>query len=225
MTNQHNALVIGASRGIGLGLCLELQARGWNVTATRRTTTQQDDQPAINWHTLDINNTEQVATFSQLFPVNHFSAVIVNAGVSGPLEQSVSSTTTEELMQLFMTNTFSPIRVAQAILPSVKVNTGILAFTSSALASLNENTHADMPLYSASKAALNILTRALLPEAQKHNITLLSLHPGWVQTDMGGSAAPVTVKESTHGLVNQVEAYQGLGGHTFVDYQGNKLMW
>lgn len=225
MSKQLQALIIGASRGIGLGLSKELQQRGWAVSATRRLLAGAEESPEIKWLTLDINNLQQSTTFGQMLPLEQFDVIVVNAGVYGPDHQSVSSTTQDELLSLFMTNTFSPIRIANAVLPSLKANTGVLAFTSSKLASLNENPHADMPLYSASKSALNMLTRTLLPATESRGLTLLSLHPGWVQTELGGAAAPLTVQESVQGLANVLGNYQGKGGHHFVDYSMQNLSW
>jgi len=138
MKNQYRALIIGASRGIGLGLSLELQSRGWEVTATRRTPVGFDEDSSIKWLTLDINNFEQGKAFGEHLPGGYFDAIVINAGISGPEHQSVSDASTEQLMSLFMTNTFSPIRIAEAVLPSLKTQQGILAFTSSRLASLNK---------------------------------------------------------------------------------------
>lgn len=225
MSKQHQALIIGASRGIGLGLSQELHHRGWAVSATRRRSVGAEVYSAFTWLTLDINDVQQSTAFAQLLQPGQYDVILINAGVQGPEHQSASSATPEELLSLFMTNTFSPVRLANLVLDAVKPGSGILAFTSSILASLNENTQADMPLYSASKSALNMLTRALLPETDSRGLTLLSLHPGWVQTDMGGAQAPLTVAESVKGLANVLEGYQGKGGHHFVDYTSTPLTW
>jgi len=54
---------------------------------------------------------------------------------------------------------------------------------------------------------------------------VLSLHPGWVKTDMGGAGASVEIAASCQGLVTQIERHAGLGGHHFVDYQGQRIPW
>lgn len=177
---KQQALIIGASRGIGLGLSQELERQGWAVSATRRQITGSEDYPEIKWSILDINNHQQNVEFGKLLPKHQFDIIVINAGVYGPTHQSAGTASTEELVSLFMTNTFSPIQMANCILDSLKPDTGVLAFTSSAMASLNENPEADMPLYSASKSALNMLTRSLRPVTEARGLTLMSLHPGWV---------------------------------------------
>ena len=56
-------------------------------------------------------------------------------------------------------------------------------------------------------------------------IGVLNLHPGWVQTEMGGSLAPVTVKESTAGIVSVIEGFLGKTEQKFIDFQGNEMAW
>ena len=81
-------------------------------------------------------------------------------------------------------------------------------------------------IYSASKAALNSLTRNFVAATLKDtDITVLSLHPGWVRTALGGENAEIDVATSVRGLANVIESKAGAGGHEFVDYQGNTLPW
>jgi short-subunit dehydrogenase len=80
-------------------------------------------------------------------------------------------------------------------------------------------------LYRASKAALNSLSRGLWSELRGRNLTLLSLHPGWVRTDMGGANAAVSVEDSAAGLVSVIEKQSGAHQHRFLDYTGKELPW
>lgn len=222
MENGKQALVIGASRGIGLGLANTLAQRGWQVTATTRTHAPVSDS-AISWLNVDINETSQRETLRQALDEKTFDLIFINAGIFGPDDQDILRASDEALFSLFMTNAVSPVRCAIELKPQLNPN-GVLALMTSQLASLNENASATHPLYSASKAALNMLSRpvaASLGAAQ----TLLAVHPGWVQTDMGGENATLTIEESTAGIVDQLEQWQGKGGHHYVDYAGNELKW
>jgi NAD(P)-dependent dehydrogenase (short-subunit alcohol dehydrogenase family) len=80
-------------------------------------------------------------------------------------------------------------------------------------------------LYRASKAALNSLTRGLWSEMRGRNLTMVSLHPGWVRTDMGGSSAAVSVEDSAAGIVSVIERQSGAHQHLFLDYTGKELPW
>jgi NAD(P)-dependent dehydrogenase (short-subunit alcohol dehydrogenase family) len=81
-----------------------------------------------------------------------------------------------------------------------------------------------MELYRASKAALNSLTRSLVAKLDRP-LTVLSLHPGWVRTDMGGASADLDVETSVRGLVDVILARRGTPGSAFLDYSGAELPW
>jgi NAD(P)-dependent dehydrogenase (short-subunit alcohol dehydrogenase family) len=95
----------------------------------------------------------------------------------------------------------------------------------SRLGSVEDKTSDHADLYSASKAALNSLTRSFAARHADKNLTVLSLHPGWVRTDLGGDGAPVEVETSVNGLADIVEQRRGSGGHVFLDYRGATLPW
>jgi NAD(P)-dependent dehydrogenase (short-subunit alcohol dehydrogenase family) len=81
-----------------------------------------------------------------------------------------------------------------------------------------------MELYRASKAALNSLTRSLVAKLDRP-LTVLSLHPGWVRTDMGGASADLDIETSVRGLVDVILARRGTPGSAFLDYSGAELPW
>ena len=223
MAATQQALIIGASRGIGLGLANTLAQRGWQVTATTRNTIPVSNS-AIHWLTLDINDALQREAVKQTLAEQQFAVIFINAGVYGPDHQDLAQASDKELLALFTTNAFSPVRCAAELQPLLTPN-GTLALMTSQLASLNENPDATYPLYAASKAALNMLARGLSATTDKHGQTLLCVHPGWVQTDMGGAEATLTVADSTAGIADQLEQWQGKGGHHYIDYSGRVMAW
>jgi len=225
MTDSKKALIIGASRGIGLGVVDVLTKRGWQVTATTRDAVPDKSPASVEWVKLDINKSEAREAVKDALSASHFDLIFVNAGVFGPDHQDIHQASDDEILQLFLTNAISPVRCAAELLPLLNHRTGVLALMTSELSSLNENEVATYPLYSASKAALNMLTRGLQEQTEKQEVTLLSVHPGWVKTDMGGENATLTIEESTTGIVDQFEALSGKGGHHFVEYSGRKLRW
>jgi NAD(P)-dependent dehydrogenase (short-subunit alcohol dehydrogenase family) len=226
MAQQGKALVIGASRGIGLAVVQAFAAQGWQVTATHRSgIPAQGEQPGVTWHALDMTESSAVQQLAGQLAGQMFDAILINAGIFGPAHQTLAQSEAQELAQLFLTNAVAPVRSAEILLPLLSKQKGVLAITSSQLASLSENPRADMPLYSASKAALNMLSRSLAEEVEAQAGTLVTLHPGWVKTEMGGEAAPLTVEESAEVIVRQLTAWQGRGGHHYIDYSGKTLQW
>jgi len=178
----------------------------------------------VKLDTFDINSVTTIEAFVRRIHDEVYDVVFINAGIGGPSGKTAETVTPEEMTHLFMTNAISPVRLAYKLLPMVKPKTGILAFMTSILGSIASNDHGMAPLYSASKAALNQLTRGFVANMDA-DITVLSLHPGWVKTDMGGPHADIDVSTSVKGLADVLEAKAGSGEHEYLDYLGKSLPW
>ncbi|MAB26008.1 MULTISPECIES: SDR family NAD(P)-dependent oxidoreductase [Pseudomonas] len=230
----RRALVIGASRGIGLGFVSVLLARGWQVTATVRDVScvpyalsevghHYGDRLAIA--ALDMKLPEQVSALAALMPDKTLDLLVISAGILGPDHQRVEQATDAEITELFDINAMAPLRLARALLPAIK-HGGVIGFVSSRMGSVSLNDGEGLELYRASKAALNSLSRGFaVKQALPAGVGVLNLHPGWVQSDMGGSYAPVTVEQSATGMVAVLEGALGLSEQRFVDFEGNTLSW
>ncbi|MDA7088024.1 SDR family oxidoreductase [Pseudomonas sp. SA3-5] len=228
MTSTRTALIIGASRGLGLGLVKQLHADGWQVIATVRDQQRAEALqavPGVRIETLDIDDGAALETLAGRLQGVVFDLVLINAGILGPAHQSTGAATSAELGQLFMTNAVAPIRLAERLIEQIRPASGVLAFMSSVLGSVANPEGAELALYKASKAALNSLTNSLVCSLAEPRPTVLSLHPGWVKTEMGGAGASLDIATSCLGLVTQIERHAGRGGHHFVDYQGQSIPW
>ena len=232
MADHRLALVVGATRGIGLGVVKQFLAQGWDVIATARNPENAGDLHELEaahlgrvWvMPLDMNDPAAVDGFAEGLRGKVVDAVLVNAGVSGPEHKSASAATAAEIGDLMFTNAIAPIRLARSIADHVRPGSGVVAFTSSVMGSVADNPGGH-ELYRASKAALNSLTRGLWGEMRSRKLTLLSLHPGWVRTDMGGPSAAVSVEDSAAGLVSVIEHQSGEHRNRFLDYTGKELPW
>ena len=227
MTTQH-ALIIGASRGLGLGLVKQLLGDGWQVTATVRDPQKAQALQAlgnVRIETLDMDDQHAVIALSQRLKEQTFDLLFVNAGVKGPDDQRPGQASLAQVGQLFFTNAVAPINLAQRFVGQIRQGSGVLAFMSSVLGSVTIADAPEMALYKASKAALNSMTNSFVAQLDGQALTVLSMHPGWVKTDMGGEDAHIDVETSTRGLVQQVNAYAGKGGHHFIDYRGETIAW
>jgi NAD(P)-dependent dehydrogenase (short-subunit alcohol dehydrogenase family) len=129
----------------------------------------------------------------------------------------------EEAAHVLLTNALAPIRFAGAFLDRVKDGPGIVAFMSSGLGSVADKTDDYGPIYSASKAALNSLSRSFAASLGRRRITVLDVSPGWVRTDMGGASAPLGVEASVRGVVDVLERRAGTVRHGFVDCRGREV--
>src|SRR5712691_3701732 len=229
---NRTALVVGASRGLGLGLAAELKSRGWNVVATVRDQAGERRLRAlaakpggeITVEHVDINDDAGVAALRRRLDGEVFDLVFVNAGIA-PEPDDALRTSREAAADVFLTNAVAPIRFARAFVDRVRDGPGIIAFMSSGLGSVADKTDSYGELYSASKAALNSLSRSFTAALGRRRITVLAVAPGWVRTDMGGPGASLSVEESTSGIVDVLEARAGTGRHGFVDYRGRDVAW
>lgn len=232
MADRPLALVVGANRGIGLGVVKEFLVRGWDIVATARQPEEasalaglaQNHPGRIEIARLNMNDPVQIDSFPNTLKRRILDAVLVNAGTYGPGHQSASVVTPEEIGALMFTNAIAPIRLARHLLSHIRPNSGVLAFTSSVMGSVALN-QGGAELYRVSKAALNLLTRGLRGEVGSRKITLLTLHPGWVRTDMGGPNAAVSVEDSAHGIVDVIARQKGSRRHAFLDYTGAEIAW
>jgi len=233
MTENRMALVVGASRGLGLGLAAELKGRGWDVVATvrdrvgERRLRELAARPggAVTVEHVDINDDAAIAELRRRLDGHRFDLVFVNAGIALPGPGDAASASRDEAAAIFLTNAVAPIRLARAFVDRVRDGTGIIAFMSSELGSVADKTDSYAELYSASKAALNSLIRSFAAGLGRRRVTVLAVAPGWVRTDMGGPSAPLSVEESTRGIVDVLEARAGTLRHGFVDYRGREVAW
>ena len=213
-----NALILGASRGLGLGLARELAGRGWTVTGTVRKDADRAGLEAAG-ATSAIADITDPTTLAALV-AGDLDLLFVNAGISEP--DDFESIDLDGIGHLFMTNAVAPVRAALALLGAVKTD-GMVAFMSSRMGSVALTTQDNKAMYRASKAALNSLTRAKIDSFGDRPV--LSFHPGWVETDMGGKGADLDVATSVKGIADVIEEHRAKPGSGFVDYSGKTLAW
>lgn len=230
---EKTALVVGASRGIGLGLVKELAGRGWRVIATFRSAASDKGLKAfaeesggkVRIETADVEDPASIKALAGRLKGESFDLVFVNAGISGP-HVPIGQVGREDAAQVFMTNVVGPIQVADAFKDQVRDGDGVIALMTSGLGSLDSNFFfAAADVYSASKAALNKMTRSFTHALNGRKLTVLSMSPGWVRTDMGGPNADISIEESAKGVIDVVESKAGTGEHGFYNYNGKPIPW
>ncbi|WP_337023809.1 MULTISPECIES: SDR family NAD(P)-dependent oxidoreductase [unclassified Pantoea] len=223
-------LLIGASRGLGFALAETMLQRGYQVVATGRAhSTDKLSQLAARYpqqltvETVDITEPEQVRALHQRLAGTEFDMLFVNAGVKNDDRETIADVSTEEFTRVMVTNALSPLRVIETFKDRVSPS-GTIAVMSSGQGSLTNNTNGNYEVYRGSKAALNMFMRSFAARHQDAR-TLLLMAPGWVQTDMGGPEARLTIDESIPNLLNTMEAYAGRTGLHYLDYLGRVVPW
>ena len=224
---QQTALIIGASRGLGLGLAQEYASRGWHVIATVRNAGQPGAlaavTPAVRIEAVDINHTGEVLALRDRLAGTALDLLFVNAGVANGPSEVIPDVSTEDFVRTMTTNALSPLRVIEALAELV-TPTGTIAAMSSGLGSVTNNTRGEWEVYRASKAALNTMLRSYAVRSGAGR-TVLAVAPGWVRTDMGGPNAGLDVETSVRGMADMVAARAGTGGVAYVNYLNEVLPW
>ncbi len=232
MSQQAQSLVIGASRGIGLGLVRGLLAQGRAVIATARRPDAAPELQALrvaasgqlDIRPFDLNDLTSSNNLVAALASVRLDRLILNAGVYGPGEQELAVIDAAAIGSIMMTNAVAPVRLAQRLLPQV-IDGGTIAFLTSRMGSIADNSSGNDHLYRSSKVALNMLTRSFaITDVGRRSVTVLSLHPGWVRTDMGGPNASISVEASVGGLLKVLDEERA-PGHRFIDYRGTVLPW
>lgn len=198
-----NVLVTGASNGIGRGLTIKLLNEGANVIALTRSGEIADfSHPNLIIVKGDISSEDSIKNAAKEIKALgiKIDCLVNNAGVGLDLGNIIP---TAELMNAtFATNTTGTVLFTEAILEHINEG-GQIVFLSSAM-SLIRNLSTDSPAYRMSKAAINIYAVMLNERLADKKIRVTPLHPGWVQTRMGGDSAPVTLEQSVNGIYKAI---------------------
>jgi NAD(P)-dependent dehydrogenase (short-subunit alcohol dehydrogenase family) len=227
--SNDTVMIVGASRGLGLGLAREYAKRGWRVIATVRSAKPPPELQSLAAadrfliEHVDINMPDQVAALRKRLAGERIDLLFVNAGISNGAGETLPQTTTDSFTQQMVTNALSPLKFIEAFADLVPAG-GVIAAMSSGLGSVANNTRAGWEIYRASKASLNTLLRSFAVR-RGDGRTVLAVVPGWVRTDMGGPNAALDVETSVRGMVDTITARRGKPGAAYVDYQGNDVAW
>jgi NAD(P)-dependent dehydrogenase (short-subunit alcohol dehydrogenase family) len=219
------ALIIGASRGIGLELVKQYRSDGWRVIATARKQEDCDALAALGAepHKLDVNNVEAVAGMGWKLDDEELDVAILNAGVYGPRHDGFPMQT--DFDTVMHTNVLAAMRLLPILAPLVSAAKGKLAVLSSRMGSLSERTSSGGSLYRASKAALNSVLIDTALVYGKQGATCVAFHPGWVRTDMGGSGADISVEQSASGIRATLATLPASEQAVYRSYDGKAIAW
>jgi NAD(P)-dependent dehydrogenase (short-subunit alcohol dehydrogenase family) len=236
-TNNKTVLITGANRGIGLALAEIFLREGYNVIATAREPAKASDLNQLGAkypghlriEPLDVAEPATIAALGRKLASASIDILVNNAGIAAPKIQTTLGADVDSFAKTFETNTFGPLRVAQAVLEPLRKArnaSGIakIATISSRMGSLSYAAP-DYIAYRASKAAVNKIMQGLAAELAPEKIAVYILHPGWVRTDMGGAEADIDVATSAQGLYKQITQMGMAETGSFTDYAGKIIPW
>ncbi len=219
------ALILGASRGIGRELVRQYRADGWRVIATARQASGCEELVRLGAqaHQLDVTSAESIAGLGWKLDDEKIDTAWLVAGVYGPRHDGFP--TQEDFDAVMHTNVLAAMRLLPIVAPLVASARGRLGVLSSRMGSIGGRTSANGSLYRASKAALNSVLRDTALVHGPQGATCIAFHPGWVQTDMGGAAASITVEHSVRELRATLAAATPAANGSFLNHDGSPIAW
>jgi len=226
-------LITGANRGIGLELSEQFAEDGWQVLAccrnpadARQLQALSERGLAIELHALDVTNYAQMATLADQLANRPIDILLSNAGIYGSKGTGFGEVDAEEWRQVLEVNTIAPLMLAQAFVEQVAASQQkLVAVISSKVGSIADNSSGGSYIYRSSKTAVNQVVKSLSIDLAGRDIAVISLHPGWVQTEMGGPNAEIGTDESVSGLKSILQSAGLAQSGQFIEFNGNSIPW
>lgn len=220
-----NIVITGTSRGIGLELTRQALANDHHVIAVLRKLSQASEIQNLqkkypkNLKVVEADVTQSIdAVLAAAKDLGSVDILINNAGILRKEDRP------SDFVESYAVNVMAPHFLTQAMRPYLKKgkNPRVVNITS-LMGSLSDNSSGGYYSYRSSKSALNMVTVSLAKDEPW--LTAIMIHPGWVQTEMGGAQAPLAVKDSALGVWSVIqEAGLAMSGK-FLDYRGQSIQW
>ena len=218
------SVVTGANRGIGLALTTALRKRGHTVLAACRNSSQELDALGVEVASgVDVSDDEGIARLHAAVGERAVDLLINNAGIL-VWGDSLGSLDVEGIRRQFEVNALAPLRVTQALRPSLRKGSKV-AFITSRMGSIADNSSGGAYGYRMSKAALNMAGKSLAEDLKGEGIAVAILHPGMVKTDMIRGHGQVEPADAAAGLLARIEALTLATTGGFWHQNGESLPW
>jgi NAD(P)-dependent dehydrogenase (short-subunit alcohol dehydrogenase family) len=230
---SNRVLITGANRGIGLEFTRQYLRDDWTVYATCRRPDEADDlhnlpvtDGQLYVDQLDVTESRSIdgAFRSVSEREDGLELLINNAGIYGN-DAGFEDLDADDVRDPFEVNCLGPFQVTQTFLPLLKSVSGNVVFMTSLMGSVEDNRSGGSYPYRISKAALNMLGKTFSEDYSEQDIYTAILHPGWVQTRMGGEGAKISVEESVSGLRSVIDDLDAERSGEFYAYDGEKRPW
>ena len=229
------ALITGANRGIGLELTRQLLRRGEQVFAACRnpaTATSLHDLSAetrsrVSIVQLDVSDPASIdASFETVGGLTDALDLLINNAGIQLADDHLGTLKMDEMLRTFAVNSIGPLLVCQRYLDLLQAGASPrIVNISSRRGSLAWYQDRRFYTYSASKAALNMMTKRLAVETKAMGIIVVVMHPGWVMTDMGGPGAQITPDESVGGMLRVIDSLTIGDNGRFLGWDGKEMPW
>ncbi len=216
-----NILITGANRGIGLGFTRHYLEQGHEVWACYRSdpgALGEIDSPHLHSVVWDVSSDAQ--------PVGELpeqiDLLINNAGIYGPVKdgQSLEKVSSDVMLDVFNVDCVGPLRVVQALKERVIAVQGVIANVSSKMGSSADNGSGGTYACRAAKAGLVIVSKSMAVDLEPFGVQVITLHPGWVRTDMVNHTGLIDVPTSVAGMAQVITDARKYSGGQFIAFDG-----
>ena len=227
----HQVLITGANRGLGLEFTKQYAADGWSVLACCRHPQSAmqlqalaQTHPNIKIFSLDVADFSQIDALALQLKDSAIDLLINNAGVYP--SSSFGDVDYDQWAQGFKINSMAPLKMAEAFVQQItRSQLKKIATITSKMGSIDDNTSGESYSYRSSKCAVNMVMKSLSIDVKPYGISTITLHPGWVQTDMGGVNGLINAQTSVTGLRKQIAALSLDNTGKFMAYDGKAINW
>jgi NAD(P)-dependent dehydrogenase (short-subunit alcohol dehydrogenase family) len=226
-------LITGANRGIGAALVQTHLRHGWQVLACARkreslqglSAASQALSGSLQCLVLDVRDIDAGKTLARHLLQSGVSLdrLIHNAGMLVPKER-FGAVQPEALKESFETNAAAPFLLTQSLVETLARPTQVLVI-SSVMGSIQSRDDFFSPSYCMSKAAANMGVKLLCHALRDREASCFAIHPGWVQTDMGGAQAPLAPEQSAQDLYALFARLRPEQSGGFFAHTGHALPW
>lgn len=229
---SQTVCITGAARGLGLGYTEHYLEAGWQVQAVARKAKEKDSLKKLaqkygnrlELFDADVTNHETLLPLKKRWESQPLDLLVNNAGILLDGHTEFEKLRLDTLRESFEVNVIAPVALTQMALPALqKSKKPVAVMMSTLMASIADNASGGYYAYRSSKTALNMVTRSLANDCPW--LIAIALHPGWVQTDMGGAQAPTSVTESIEGLTRVIAGLKADDSGQFRNFKGQTLPW
>lgn len=232
---MKTTLITGANRGIGLEFSRQYAADGWRVLACTRSPEKSDAlntlaaryREQIMVHALDVADHAQIENLAQSLAGESIDLLLNNAGVYTSSHASAfTNADYEAWAHAFRVNTMATLKMAQTFAPQIaRSSQKAIVTISSKMGSIADNSGGGSYMYRSTKAAVNMVVKSLAIDLKPAGIIAVTLHPGWVKTDMGGPNALISATQSVSGMRQVLSRLTSADSGKFIAYDGQEIAW
>jgi len=228
---MSTVLITGANRGLGYEFVKQYSENGFEVLACCRNKNNAkeleelaENSNKIKVYELDVGNIKAIKSLAQQLKNEKIDVLINNAGIYR--SSTVGNINYDEWIESFKVNTIAPYQIVENFLNQI-MNSDLKKIVSitSKMGSIDDNTSGGSYIYRSSKTALNSMMRCLTHDLKNQGVATLTLHPGWVRTDMGGPGGWIDSFESVQGMIKQIDKLTIDDSGNYLDYAGKSINW